>query len=109
MIATVTVGKRRVGMPSESGSTRASSGRRLAGRIGDLSDPLREARARPLTASFAHRFGALADSGDASVGESRLVTYDQEVITMSTPFEEVGHLAQTQLKKARWALGISGA
>jgi len=28
---------------------------------------------------------------------------------MSTTLQEVGHLAQTQLKKARWALGISGA
>jgi uncharacterized membrane protein HdeD (DUF308 family) len=28
---------------------------------------------------------------------------------MSTPLQEVGHMAQSQLKKARWALGISGA
>jgi len=28
---------------------------------------------------------------------------------MSTTLQEVGHKAQTQLKKARWALGISGA
>jgi uncharacterized membrane protein HdeD (DUF308 family) len=28
---------------------------------------------------------------------------------MSTTLQEVGHMAQSQLKKARWALGISGA
>jgi uncharacterized membrane protein HdeD (DUF308 family) len=28
---------------------------------------------------------------------------------MSTTFEEVGRMAETQLKKLRWALGISGA
>jgi hypothetical protein len=46
MIAMLTIGKRRAGMPSESGSTRQLSHRDAICAIGDIADALREAGKR---------------------------------------------------------------
>src|SRR6266508_2055805 len=63
MIATVTIGKRRAGMPSESGSMSDIVVVPRVARIGEVADALRKATSSARQdAEIAHRFGVLADS-----------------------------------------------
>src|SRR6476659_1074155 len=104
MIATLTIGKRRAGMPSESGNmptscaalppdASARSRTRCAKTQCGVSAPVRRSR----------RFGHTAHRPTIRVVNG----YYTEVV-MNTLLE-AGETAKTELKRFRWALGLSGA
>src|SRR6185503_17304375 len=109
MSATVTMGKRRVGMPSESGST---SDILVVPRfvcIGEFADPLRKA-----TSTARQRCGDCAPVRRsrrfaAAAAAAKSNTSIETEVVMETTVDQVRQRVQTQITKARWALGINGA
>src|SRR4051794_30593088 len=109
MIATVTTGKRRAGKPSDSGSMSGIVFVPRVARIGEFADALRKAtRSARQHAEIAHRFGVLADSRLPPLRHSRQRQSNRRS-SMDTTVDQFRERVQTQISKARWALGINGA
>src|SRR5262245_39348576 len=108
MSAALTIGKRLGGVPSESGSmrTRCPPGAAVTSAI---SLSVCGMTATATLAEFTHRLCAFSDSRRPGKRDPGLRQRTTEVIEMSTILQQAEQMAGEQLKKMRWALGLSGA
>src|SRR4029077_751271 len=74
-------------------------------RISEFAEGLRQGCS---AAEFAHRIGRLADSGGRRARDRRSVQFSKGGNPMESTLDRVNQMADTQLTKMRWALGLNG-
>src|SRR4026209_2187825 len=104
MSATVTIGKRRAGMPSERGSMYDTLLAAGSERIREFADALRKRRSSQQESGFPHRIGVLADSLRPVRGEYGSRQPRTRRTQMDSVVADVKKQVGTQIKRARWAL-----
>src|SRR5262245_10270352 len=110
MIAVLTIGKRRAGTPSESGSMTLRSRKPISGASGKSRSRCGRSPVR-LTRMRTSRTGSGLSPirGAVALREAQVVNRTTEVVKMSTIVQQAEQFAGEQLKRMRWALGLSGA